>query len=117
MNNKNPLYRIIRTRQDIIYQEEMSEQEAEKKMFEYADKTNDKNNRFAYEKVNEEITKEQFKAFEKVRSSGVTNMYNVPMVINLSNLTREQITNIMNDYDELMEKYPEVRKWIWFKEF
>jgi len=57
-----------------------------------------------------EITKEEFEAYEKVRKSGVTNMFDVPVVGRLSGLSRNKIFAIMKEYKELMEKYPDVRK-------
>ena len=56
-----------------------------------------------------EITKEEFKAYESVRSSGVTNMFDVATVKNLSGLSKEQIQFIMKQYTELTKQYPEVR--------
>ena len=56
-----------------------------------------------------EITKEQFQAYEDVRASGVTNMFMVSVVEELSGLEREEIFEIMNHYSELNEKYPDVR--------
>jgi len=55
------------------------------------------------------ITKKQFQAFEKVRASGVTNMFDVKVVKELSGLDKETIIAIMQHYSELMEKYPGVR--------
>ena len=55
-----------------------------------------------------EITKEDFKAYELVRTSGITNMFMVSEVSKLSGLTKEQCINIMKNYDSLCEKY-EVR--------
>jgi hypothetical protein len=55
-------------------------------------------------------TKEQFEAYERVRQSGVTNMFAVNVVAQLSGLTREQITGIMENYSQLCEQYPGVRK-------
>lgn len=57
-----------------------------------------------------EITKEQFRAYENVRASGVTNMFDVRMVMELTGLDRETIIAIMRGYEGLMTKYPEVRK-------
>ena len=57
-----------------------------------------------------EITKEQFEAYEEVRASGVTNMYDVGFVENLSGLDRETIRAIMKQYSDLNDKYPDVRK-------
>jgi len=56
------------------------------------------------------ITKEEFKAFEAVRSSGVTNMFDVVTVQKLSGLSQEKIFEIMKTYDELLKKYPDVRR-------
>jgi hypothetical protein len=53
---------------------------------------------------------EQFKAYERVRASGVTNMFDVTRVMQLSRLTKAEILHIMSNYTQLMEKYPEVRK-------
>ncbi len=57
------------------------------------------------------ITKEKFEAYEKVRSSGKTNMFDVYKVISLSKrvLDREDCMEIMKTYSELMKAYPEVR--------
>lgn len=52
-----------------------------------------------------EITKEQFEAYEGVRSSGVTNMFDVRTVEQISGLSREQIMSIMKSYGELKGKY------------
>lgn len=57
-----------------------------------------------------EISKEEFEAYEKVRASGVTNMFAVNVVENLSGLSREKILAIMKNYGDLTEKYPDVRK-------
>jgi len=56
-----------------------------------------------------DITKEQFIAYESVRQSGVTNMFDVKYVCALSGLERSQVMQIMNKYGELMELYPDVR--------
>ncbi len=58
----------------------------------------------------EEITKEDFKSYEVVRKSGVTNMFLVNVVSELSGLCRDKIITIMENYEELMRKYPDVRK-------
>ncbi len=58
-----------------------------------------------------EITREDFEAYESVRSSGVTNMFAVGIVGDLSGLSREKILTIMKNYGELMEKFPGVRQW------
>ena len=60
--------------------------------------------------MNDEITKEEFEAYEAVRSSGVTNMFAVNVVSELSGLSRDRVMKIMREYQLLMDKYPEVRK-------
>ena len=55
----------------------------------------------------EEITKEQFEAYVDVQMSGVTNMFDVKTVGDLSGLEKEQIMTIMKNYSELMDKYDE----------
>jgi len=57
-----------------------------------------------------EITKEEFRAYEDVRASGVTNMFMVSVVEDLSGLGRDIILAIMKQYTELNKKYPDVRK-------
>jgi hypothetical protein len=56
------------------------------------------------------ITKEEFAAYESVRRSGVTNMFMVSVVGELSGLSKEKITEIMKSYSELNELYPGVRR-------
>lgn len=53
------------------------------------------------------ITKEKFLSYEKVRKSGKTNMFIVSSVQSLSEiyLTREEILEIMKNYDKLSEEY------------
>lgn len=53
----------------------------------------------------ENITQEQFKAYESVRRSGATNMFNTKMVSELSGLDREVILLIMENYEELKKKF------------
>ena len=52
-----------------------------------------------------EITQEQFEAYVDVQESGVTNMFDVKTVGELSGLEREEIMKIMTDYGTLREKY------------
>ena len=52
-----------------------------------------------------EITQEQFEAYVDVQESGVTNMFDVKTVSELSGLEREEIMKIMTDYGTLREKY------------
>ena len=54
-----------------------------------------------------EITKEQFEAYIDVQESGVTNMFDVKTVGELSGLEKEEIITIMKSYGELKEKYDE----------
>ena len=54
-----------------------------------------------------EITKEQFKRYVNVQMSGVTNMFDVKTVGQLSGLEKEQIMTIMQHYGELKDKYDE----------
>ena len=66
------------------------------------DNINDKNNNKMAE-----ITKEQFEAYVDVQESGVTNMFDVKTVGQLSGLEKEQIMTIMTSYGELKDKYDE----------
>lgn len=53
------------------------------------------------------VTKEQFLIYEKIRSSGVTNMWDVKTVCSLSGgvLTKDVCFKIMESYSELKDKY------------
>ena len=53
------------------------------------------------------VTEEEFEAYEDVRESGVTNMFDVKMVESLSGLSKETIMSIMQHYGELKDKYDE----------
>jgi len=53
----------------------------------------------------ENITKEKFDAYENVRQSGVTNMWAVDLVMQLSGLEEEECLTIMKHYSELKKKY------------
>ena len=53
----------------------------------------------------DKITKEQFEAYVDVQMSGVTNMWNVKLVSELSGLEEEEIMTIMKSYGELKDKY------------
>ena len=59
-----------------------------------------------------EISEEEFEAYEDVRVSGETNMYDIPMVMMLAQdlLSKKQILTIMDNYSELKKKYPHVRE-------
>ena len=53
------------------------------------------------------ITQEKFLAYETVRESGETNMFDINKVIELADveLTREDIINIMKNYGDYKEKW------------
>ena len=53
----------------------------------------------------EMITQEEFDAYEDVRQSGVTNMFNVSVVSDYSGLSRDKIITIISNYNTLAEKY------------
>jgi len=59
---------------------------------------------------NIEISKHDFEQYESVRESGITNMFDVNTVMQLSDLTRAQIITIMQNYDRLTKMYPDVRR-------
>jgi len=56
------------------------------------------------------ITKKEFQAYEDVRVSGVTNMFMISVVSDLSGLSRDKIKEIINTYNDLTKKYPGVRE-------
>ena len=51
------------------------------------------------------ITQDEFEAYEDVRVSGVTNMFNVSVVSDYSGLSKEKIIDIMSNYETLCIKY------------
>lgn len=51
------------------------------------------------------ITPEEFGAYEGVRHSGVTNMFNIKVVEQISGLSQEKILEIMKNYEQLRKKY------------
>ena len=57
-------------------------------------------------------SKEDFEAYEKVRTSGKTNMWDINKVVQLSKyrLDRETALDVMKHYTELNTLYPDVRK-------
>jgi hypothetical protein len=57
-----------------------------------------------------DISKEDFISYEEVRVSGITNMWDVEVVMLESGLDRDKIMCIMSNYGKLMEIYPGVRK-------
>jgi len=54
-----------------------------------------------------DITREQFEAYEEVRKSGETNMFDIQKVKKLSSLSQDTILDIMDNYSELVEKFKE----------
>ena len=58
------------------------------------------------------MTREKFVAYEAVRQSGETNMFAITVVCRLSGgvLTREDCLDIMGNYEEYCEMWPEVRR-------
>lgn len=57
------------------------------------------------------ITQEQFESYEDVRQSGVINMFHIRVVSELTDLTEEEIHEIMHNYAELKSKYyPELKE-------
>ncbi len=51
------------------------------------------------------IGKEEFDSYESVRTSGVTNMFNVALICKLSGLSREQVFYIMKHYTEIKNHF------------
>ena len=51
------------------------------------------------------ISRDKFELYEKARLSGKTNMYSIPKVAALTDLAREEIKAIMEDYTNLRAKY------------
>ncbi len=51
------------------------------------------------------IDKEKFSAYEDVRQSGVTNMFDLKTVCELADPTRDEAKEIMRNYSKLKEKY------------
>ena len=52
-----------------------------------------------------DITKEEFKAYEKVRQSAKISMFDAVNVISFTGLSREKCLEIMKHYSELKEKF------------
>lgn len=56
------------------------------------------------------MTKQKFLAYEKIRQSGLTNMYDVNVIITLASesgkkLTKEDCIKIMLNYDKYRKRY------------
>ena len=54
-----------------------------------------------------EINKEDFDVYEKVRKSGITNMWDVTKVVALTDnqLTKEKCMKIMKEYSKLKKRF------------
>ena len=50
------------------------------------------------EEQKEKVTKQDFLTYQEVQFSGVTNMFDLEIVSQLSNLSREKIIEIMKNY-------------------
>jgi len=51
------------------------------------------------------ITKKEMEAYENCRQIGITNMFDIKRVEELTGLSKEKILYIMKHYSELIEKY------------
>jgi hypothetical protein len=51
------------------------------------------------------ITKEKIQTYEDIRQSGVTNMYQVKNVMQLSGLAFDECVELMKNYDHYIEKF------------
>ena len=51
------------------------------------------------------ITNEDFRRYEQVRVSGVTNMFNIDYVQQLSGLTKKKILEIMKNYSKYQNQF------------
>ena len=51
------------------------------------------------------ITQDDFNAYERVRESGVTNMFAINVVSDYSGLNKDKIVSIMKNYGALHDKY------------
>ena len=52
-----------------------------------------------------QITQDEFDAYEDVRESGVTNMFNISVVSDYSGLSRDKIITIIKNYTDLNDRY------------
>ena len=51
------------------------------------------------------ITNDEFVSYEEIRSSGVTNMWDVKLVCELSGLEKDKVMFIMKSYSKLKEEF------------
>ena len=56
-----------------------------------------------------EITEDQFESYEWLRQSSLTNMCNLPLVSSFTHMDQESLLYLMNHYEELEKKYPNVK--------
>ena len=56
------------------------------------------------------ITRDEYRAYEGVRASGITNMYAVRTVEELTGITSDRQAIIRENYESLMAFYPDTRK-------
>lgn len=54
------------------------------------------------------ISREKFESYEQVRQSGVTNMFNVSLVCELTDLTKDECFYIMKNYSKLSQTFQDV---------
>lgn len=57
--------------------------------------------------MQEGLSKDEFKRYVEVQRSGVTNMWNVTLVCELSGLTKNQVMYIMKHYSEIEQHFKE----------
>ncbi len=50
------------------------------------------------------ITRLKFKAYLACQDSGVTNMFDVKVVMNITGLSKEECIDIMKNYDKYIEE-------------
>jgi len=58
----------------------------------------------------EEITEDQFEAYEEFRTEGTTNMMNLSKVSDGTGLDRDTLLAIMQNYNYLSRKYPPMER-------
>lgn len=58
------------------------------------------------------MTREEkvIRSFEKVRQSGITNMFARDVVCDLAGITKDEYMHVIKNYDDLIKKYNVSRK-------
>ncbi len=51
------------------------------------------------------VTKDEFNSYVRVQKSGITNMFDINIVMILSDLTKEKCLDIMENYSKYKEEY------------